>query len=64
MRNARVFEGLVKPALKKWLFGCMDAEEEVYFNAAEAIKYGFTDHILGENGCTWEHIFDEDNLWF
>lgn len=62
MRSARVFKGVGKPALKKWLVDRMDAEEEVYFNAAEAIKYGFADDILGENGCTWENIFDEDGI--
>lgn len=64
MRWAPVFKGLRKPFLKKWLVGRMDAEEEVYFNAEEAIKYGFADYILGANGCTWEGIFDEDTLWF
>lgn len=62
MRGARVFKGLDKAALKKWLVGRMDAEEEVYFNAEEAVKYGFADQILGPTGWGWGRIFEWSNL--
>ena len=63
MRHAPVFKGLSKSTRKKWLVGRMDAEEEVYFTAPEAVKYGFADHILGNNGWDWGRIFDEDIIW-
>jgi len=36
--------------LWSWLRGNMDKKEEVYFNAKDAVMYGFADEIFGENG--------------
>lgn len=57
MRRAKVFRGLRRSMLRKWLITRMDAEEEVYFNATGAVKYGFADHILGDTGWDWGRIF-------
>lgn len=64
MRHASGFSGWRTSALKKWLVDRMEREEEVYFNAEEAIKYGFANSILGAGGCTWGRIVSEDIVWF
>ncbi len=46
IKNAAHWQGKTEKQIKHWLQSNMDAKEDVYQSAAEAVKYGFADDVF------------------
>jgi ATP-dependent protease ClpP protease subunit len=48
--------------IRTWIQEQMDKKEEVYFTAADAVKYGFADEVFGSNGTyDWKTLLEFDS---
>ena len=54
--NSKIWKRKSRAACEKWVRDMMDKKEDVYFNAADAIKNGFADEIFDGN---WDRLADK-----
>lgn len=53
MKRTGCYKHRSKKFITQWLRERMDAKEDVYLSAKEAVKYGLADSVFGENGYDW-----------
>ncbi len=51
-----------KKKIEEWLIKQMDKKEEVYFDAKQAVEYGFADEVFGGKGIyDWKELLNFDD---
>lgn len=53
MKRTGCYRNRSKKFIAGWLRERMDAKEEVYLDAKEAVKYGLADEVFGDYGYDW-----------